>query len=71
MRVSRNRQEGFVGKQQVEVWHMMKQSLCLVEGISRIGGRIIVAQIGMSSSKKVRAINKSLLFLDRKESLKP
>jgi hypothetical protein len=71
MRVSRNTQEGFIGKQQVEVWQMMKQSLCLVEGISRIGRRIIVAQIGTSSSKKVRAINKSLLFLDRKESLKP
>jgi hypothetical protein len=71
MRVSRNTQVGFFVKQQVEVWQAMKQSLCLLEGISRIGGRIIVAQIGTSSSKKVRAINKSLLFLDRKESLKP
>jgi hypothetical protein len=54
MRVSRNTQVGFIGKQQVEVWQAMKQSLCLLEGISRIGGRIIVAQIGTSSSKKGR-----------------
>jgi hypothetical protein len=54
MRVSRNTQVGFTGKQQVEVWQAMKQSLCLLEGISRIGGRIIVAQIGTSSSKKGR-----------------
>jgi hypothetical protein len=62
---------GFFVKQQVEVWQAMKQSLCLLEGISRIGGRIIVAQIGTSSSKKGRTIQKIFVFLESRESLKP